>query len=61
MLRKKIKRMVLEVGAKGYVLKDTAGDDLLKAIHTIQEGSHYFSEKIAQVAANYLTAKGNAG
>src|SRR5215210_2013016 len=26
----------LEVGAKGYVLKDAIGEDLLKAIHTIQ-------------------------
>ena len=44
----------LEVGAKGYVLKDAVGEDLLKAIHTIQRGSHYFSEKIATIAKKYL-------
>jgi DNA-binding NarL/FixJ family response regulator len=44
----------LEVGAKGYVLKDAVGEDLLKAIHTIQRGSHYFSEKIAKIAKKYL-------
>src|SRR5687768_4719541 len=49
----------LEVGAKGYVLKDKAGEDLLEAIHTIHLGSHYFSEKIAKIAARYLPPKGN--
>jgi DNA-binding NarL/FixJ family response regulator len=44
----------LEVGAKGYVLKDAVAEDLLKAIHTIQRGSHYFSEKIATIAKKYL-------
>jgi DNA-binding NarL/FixJ family response regulator len=49
----------LEVGAKGYVLKDQAGEDLLKAIHAIQRGSHYFSEKIGEIAKTYLARKGN--
>src|SRR5688500_15895216 len=48
----------LEVGAKGYVLKDKAGEDLLKAIHAIQRGSHYFSEKIGEIAKKYLARKG---
>ena len=49
----------LKVGAKGYVLKDAAGEDLLKAIHTIHRGSNYFSEKIAKIATRYLARKGN--
>ncbi|HJQ14146.1 MAG TPA: response regulator transcription factor [Anaerolineales bacterium] len=44
----------LDVGAKGYVLKDRAGQDLLKAIRTIQQGGHYFSEKIADIGTNHL-------
>jgi len=52
-------RRALDVGAKGYVLKDSAGEDLLDAIHAIQRGSHYFSEKIAEMAESYLTAKVN--
>jgi DNA-binding NarL/FixJ family response regulator len=44
----------LEVGAKGYVLKDAVGEDLLKAIHTIQGGGHYFTEQIAKIAKKYL-------
>ena len=47
-------RRALEVGAKGYVLKDAAGEDLLEAIRIIQRGSHYFSEKIAEIAKQYL-------
>ncbi len=49
----------LAAGAKGYVLKDTMGEDLLKAIHAIHRGSEYFSEKIAQIATAYLGHKGN--
>ncbi len=47
----------LEVGAKGYVLKEAVGEDLLEAIRIIQRGSHYFSEKIAEIAKKYLTQK----
>jgi DNA-binding NarL/FixJ family response regulator len=49
----------LEVGAKGYVLKDKAGEDLLEAIQTIHRGSNYFSEKIGKIAKTYLARKGN--
>ncbi len=44
----------LEVGAKGYILKDAVAEDLLKAIHTIQGGGHYFTEQIAKIAKEYL-------
>jgi DNA-binding NarL/FixJ family response regulator len=47
----------IEVGAKGYVLKDAAREDLLKAIHAVHEGSRYFSEKIAEAAEKYLARK----
>ena len=47
----------LEVGAKGYVLKDAVGEDLLKAILAIQQGSRFFSEKIAAIAEKYLAGK----
>ena len=47
----------LEVGAKGYVLKDAVGEDLLKAIHAVQQGGYYFSDKIAEFAEKYLARK----
>jgi DNA-binding NarL/FixJ family response regulator len=49
----------LEVGAKGYVLKESVSEDLLEAVHIIQRGSHYFSERIAEIAENYFARKGN--
>ena len=50
-------RKALEVGAKGYVLKDTAGEELLKAIHLVHEGEHYFSEKLAEIGTRFLDSK----
>jgi DNA-binding NarL/FixJ family response regulator len=47
-------RRALEVGAKGYILKDKAGEELLEAIRTVHQGSHYFSEGIAGIAEKYL-------
>ena len=50
-------RQALDVGAKGYVLKDTVAADLIEAIHTVHSGGHYFSEKIAETAASHLAQK----
>lgn len=49
----------LSVGALGYVLKDTIAGDLVEAIRTVNEGKHYFSQKIAEIADKYLPGKGN--
>jgi two-component system, NarL family, response regulator NreC len=38
----------LNAGAKGYLLKDSADDDLLKAVRTVAEGRPFFSPVIAQ-------------
>jgi DNA-binding NarL/FixJ family response regulator len=53
-------RRALEAGAKGYVLKDTAGEDLLEAIHAVWSGNHYFSRQIAGTAEDYLAQRGKA-
>jgi two-component system, NarL family, invasion response regulator UvrY len=37
----------LEAGAVGYVLKDTATEDLLKAIQEVQRGNRYLSHSLA--------------
>jgi DNA-binding NarL/FixJ family response regulator len=50
-------RHALEVGAKGYVLKDNVGDDLVAGIRTLSVGKHYFSQKIAEIAEKYLPGK----
>ena len=37
----------LQAGAHGYVLKDSAGSEVIAAIHALHEGRQYFSQKIA--------------
>lgn len=38
----------VEVGAAGYLMKETAGDDLLRAIREIANGNAFFSPPIAK-------------
>jgi DNA-binding NarL/FixJ family response regulator len=49
----------LQAGAVGYVIKDTAGDDLVTAVYSVHEGNRYFSKQIAEIAENYISQKGN--
>jgi DNA-binding NarL/FixJ family response regulator len=42
----------LSTGALGYVLKDTAGDDLVAAVHAALQGKRYVSRELADVAAD---------
>jgi two-component system, NarL family, invasion response regulator UvrY len=46
----------LEAGAVGYVLKDTATEDLLKAIQEVQSGNRYLSHSLAIEVAVFRTA-----
>ena len=48
--------LALEVGAVGYVLKDTATEDLLKAIQQVQIGNRYLSHSLAIEVAVARTA-----
>ena len=36
----------LKAGARGYLLKDSAGAEVIAAIHALHEGKSYFSQKI---------------
>lgn len=38
----------LNAGAKGYVLKDSAEDDIVKAVRSVRQGTPYFSPEISQ-------------
>jgi DNA-binding NarL/FixJ family response regulator len=51
----------LEVGARGFVLKETIGIDLLAAVRALYRGGRYFSAKIAIIAKQYMDQKGNPG
>jgi two-component system, NarL family, response regulator NreC len=39
----------VKAGARGYVLKNSAGDELIHAIHTVQKGLAYFSPAVARI------------
>jgi two-component system, NarL family, response regulator NreC len=38
----------LGIGAKGYLLKDSAEADIVRAVHSVMQGRPYFSPQIAQ-------------
>jgi DNA-binding NarL/FixJ family response regulator len=48
----------VEVGAVGFVLKDTIGKDLLAAIRALHMGKRYFSQKVAAIAEKYMNQRG---
>ena len=48
----------VEVGAVGFVLKETIGLDLLAAVRALARGKRYFSRKIAQIAESYFDEEG---
>jgi two-component system, NarL family, nitrate/nitrite response regulator NarL len=50
-------RGAMEVGANGYVLKDTMADELVDGIRTLFDGEHYFSQKIVETAEQYLPGR----
>ena len=39
----------LQAGAKGYLLKDSAGDDLIRAMTLVSQGKSFFSPAVAKV------------
>ena len=45
---------VLQSGVQGYVLKEAAPEELLRAIETVNAGEAYFSPEIARLALNQL-------
>ncbi len=46
----------IRAGARGYLLKNTEQDELLRAIHTVANGGAVFSPGIAQKVLGYLSA-----
>ena len=47
----------LQVGAVGFVLKDTISEDLLAAVRALYKGGRYFSHKVAEIAQRYIDQK----
>jgi two-component system, NarL family, response regulator DegU len=49
---------LMEIGASGYLLKDTDSDEVEKAIRKVVEAEHYFSEFVSRVMLRRMTRKG---
>ena len=48
----------LQAGAKGYVGKDSVGDAMIKAIHTLLDGGVYVSARLAaHLASSFATSR----
>jgi two-component system nitrate/nitrite response regulator NarL len=43
---------IIQSGARGYVLKGAAPEELVKAIQTVNSGEAFFSSDVARVALN---------
>ncbi|TDR19537.1 response regulator [Marinicella litoralis] len=43
---------MVKAGASGYLLKDSAGEELIDAVKTLAQGKSYFSQYAAQVLAS---------
>ncbi|MEA1874315.1 MAG: response regulator transcription factor [Bacteroidota bacterium] len=43
---------MLEVGANGYILKNTSGEEMHKAIKMVNEGKPYFANEVTNVIMN---------
>ncbi len=46
---------VLEMGAKGYLLKDAGGNEMISAIDTVHKGDTYYSNHVSQVLIKHIT------
>jgi len=51
----------LHAGATGYMLKDSAGTELIKAIESVAAGQAFFSPAIAQLMLNDYVKRVSAG
>ena len=50
----------LKAGAKGYILKESAGEEVVKAIRRVQTGQHYLSQEISEkVVTDYIKQRGD--
>lgn len=50
----------LKAGASGYLTKESASDELVKAIQTVLSGKKYISPAVAESLADLFSPKGNA-
>jgi len=52
---------IIKAGARGYVLKDSPTDELVRAIESVQSGEAFFSPPVAQIALNQYVTESDKG
>jgi len=50
----------LEAGVRGYLLKESAGQEIIEAIRIVLGGRRYLSPKVAEIVAEGVSARGAA-
>jgi DNA-binding NarL/FixJ family response regulator len=50
----------LEAGASGYVLKESAANEIIDAVRAVRAGHRYLSPKVAEVLADNISRGGGA-
>jgi DNA-binding NarL/FixJ family response regulator len=50
----------LEAGARGYVLKESASDEVIEAIRAVQSGERYLSHAVSNLALEYYMRQAGA-
>ncbi|HEV2286890.1 MAG TPA: response regulator transcription factor [Steroidobacteraceae bacterium] len=48
----------LEAGVRGYLLKESAGSEIIEAIRAVQSGRRYLSPRVAEIVAENLGTRG---
>ena len=51
----------VKAGARGYLLKNSAGDELIKAIYHVHKGLTFFSPAVAEIFQGGLASQKDAG
>ncbi|HUO20149.1 MAG TPA: response regulator transcription factor [Steroidobacteraceae bacterium] len=50
----------LEAGVRGYLLKESAGSEIIEAIRTVQSGRRYLSPRVAEIVAENVGTRAAA-
>ena len=51
---------VLELGAKGYILKDAGSEEMIRAVRVVSAGDSYFSQKASEIILRNISGSAKA-
>jgi len=51
-------RRMLKAGASGYILKNAAHQEVLRAIETVMEGGDYYGQEVLDIMTQSITSDG---